>query len=74
MSPDLDLGNIGFKIPRIEQYTEDDLLGWMDNPILIAIVPRDHSVQNDSLPKYLVLATSRTMRNYMPKDIQSRMN
>ncbi|KAJ8588974.1 hypothetical protein M405DRAFT_900999, partial [Rhizopogon salebrosus TDB-379] len=55
---DLDLGNIGFKIPRIEQYTEDDLLGWMDNPILIAIVPRDHSVQNDSLPKYLVLATS----------------
>jgi hypothetical protein len=74
MSPDLDVRNIGFEIPRIEQYTEDDLLDWMDNPTLIAIVPQDHSVQNDSLPKYLVSATGRTARNYMPKNVQDEIN
>jgi serine/threonine-protein kinase SRPK3 len=54
LGPDLQFGNIGFKIPGIDQCTEDRLLERMGHPVTTPIVPRDYSIQSDSLPKYLV--------------------
>jgi hypothetical protein len=54
MNPDLRFENIGFKIPGIDQYSEDQILEWMGYPEMIPIVPRDHLAQRDSLPNYLI--------------------
>ncbi|KAG2368911.1 kinase-like domain-containing protein [Suillus spraguei] len=62
---DLHFGNIGFKIPGIDQYTEIEMYRLIGEPRLIPVLPHDHSVPSDSLPRYLVLAPQTT--HYMPK-------
>ncbi|KAG1883766.1 hypothetical protein F4604DRAFT_1677494 [Suillus subluteus] len=63
---DLHFGNIVFKIPGINQYTEVEMYELMGEPKLIPVIPHDHSVPSDSLPKYLVAAPETT--HFMPKE------
>ncbi|KAG0704632.1 kinase-like domain-containing protein [Suillus ampliporus] len=50
---DLHFGNTGFKTP--DRYTDSDER-MLSFPIITAVVPRDHSEQSDSPPKYIVSA------------------
>ncbi|OAX44506.1 hypothetical protein K503DRAFT_778437 [Rhizopogon vinicolor AM-OR11-026] len=49
----LHFDNFGFKVPSIDQCTEEKTLDWIGYPWTTLIVPRDHSARSDSLPKYL---------------------
>lgn len=51
MSTYLHFGNIVFKIPSIDRYTEIEMYELIEEPKLIPVIPRDHSVPSDSLPK-----------------------
>jgi hypothetical protein len=62
------IGSIGYKIPGIEQFTEDQLLEWMCAPEITAVVHRDPSVQSDSLPMYLVSDSSVDLPTHIRKE------
>lgn len=47
---DLHFGNIVFKIPGIDQYTEVEMYELIGEPRLIPVILHDHSVPSDSLP------------------------
>ncbi|KAG1810669.1 uncharacterized protein BJ212DRAFT_1484236 [Suillus subaureus] len=63
--PDIHFGNIGFKIPRINRYTEVEMYRLIREPNLIPVIPHYHSVPSDSLPKYLVAVPETT--HFMPE-------
>ncbi|KAG0695841.1 hypothetical protein DFH29DRAFT_879755 [Suillus ampliporus] len=72
MSLDLHFGNIGFKVPGLDKYTEDEMLEHMGNLMMLPMIPQDHSECSDSLLIYIVLVSS--IMNFMPELIVEKLN
>ncbi|KAG1730118.1 uncharacterized protein EDB91DRAFT_1338900 [Suillus paluster] len=69
---DLHFGNVGFKIPGIDQYTEGQMMELTEEPSILPVIPRDHSAQNDSLPMYLVSMSS--IIHLIPRRFAEKLN
>ena len=51
---DLHYGNIGVRLPKLYEHSEDDILDYFGHPEVSLVLPRKPPTRPESLPPYIV--------------------